>query len=226
MVYVTGDLHGHKERFLDNKLKKLTKDDILIVCGDFGFIWNGSKKEKSVLKWLEKRKFKILFVEGVHENFALLEEFQTVELYGGKARKINNNIFQLIKGEVYSIENNNYFCFGGGSMDPKTDLDFDFDFDFYSLNGASATLEEIQNAQKNLDSFDWSVDYVITHDAPTSVKGFINIQDDNFALQKDFLEEISENCKFKRWFFGHYHIDKIVTPSYTAVFKNVIALNK
>ena len=44
MIYFTGDLHGDYDRFKSKELKKLKKGDTLIVCGDFGFLWDGSKK--------------------------------------------------------------------------------------------------------------------------------------------------------------------------------------
>lgn len=50
MIYFTGDLHGDYDRFKSKELKKLKKGDTLIVCGDFGFLWDGSKKEQSILK--------------------------------------------------------------------------------------------------------------------------------------------------------------------------------
>ena len=40
MVYVTGDLHGDYSRFKRPEMKKLRAGDILLVCGDFGFIWD------------------------------------------------------------------------------------------------------------------------------------------------------------------------------------------
>ena len=49
MVHITGDTHGeidsHKltvKNFPQQKL--MTKSDSLIVCGDFGCVWDGSKK--------------------------------------------------------------------------------------------------------------------------------------------------------------------------------------
>ena len=64
MIYITGDLHGEIERFDDKKMKKLKKGDILIVCGDFGFIWNNSIEEQKKLgftakypKWATAYKF-------------------------------------------------------------------------------------------------------------------------------------------------------------------------
>ena len=50
MVYVTGDMHGEWERFKDKSIRRLRKGDTLIICGDFGFIWDDSRKEKQILK--------------------------------------------------------------------------------------------------------------------------------------------------------------------------------
>lgn len=44
MIYITGDMHGDSTRFDDRKLKELKKKDILFVCGDFGFVWNGGRR--------------------------------------------------------------------------------------------------------------------------------------------------------------------------------------
>ena len=75
MICVTGDLHGDITRFKSPVLKKLRRGDALIITGDFGCIWDGSKKEKKMLKKLGKKKYNVLFAEGVHENFDLLEEY-------------------------------------------------------------------------------------------------------------------------------------------------------
>ena len=40
MIYVTGDIHGEVERFSEKEIKRLKKQDTLIVLGDFGFLWN------------------------------------------------------------------------------------------------------------------------------------------------------------------------------------------
>ena len=48
MIYLTGDTHGGIDirKLLDKEFeKKVTSQDFLIICGDFGFIWN-YKREK------------------------------------------------------------------------------------------------------------------------------------------------------------------------------------
>ena len=73
MIYITGDTHGDISCFKNPKLSKLGEKDILIVCGDFGFIWNpDDPAEKKNMEWLKKRKYTICFVDGAHENKAAL----------------------------------------------------------------------------------------------------------------------------------------------------------
>ena len=54
MIYVTGDTHGDYKIFSQKKFKNIKVGDTLIICGDFGFIWNGDSKEKKVLDKLAK----------------------------------------------------------------------------------------------------------------------------------------------------------------------------
>lgn len=50
-------------------LQTMTKQDYVIICGDFGGVWDGSKREKYWLDWLEDKPFTTLFVSGNHENY-------------------------------------------------------------------------------------------------------------------------------------------------------------
>ena len=50
MIYVTGDTHCPIDiRKLSTKnfteQRNLTKDDALILCGDFGAVWDGGKED-------------------------------------------------------------------------------------------------------------------------------------------------------------------------------------
>ena len=72
MIYVTGDTHGDETRFKQFKKLFPKRRDHLLVCGDFGFVWDGSEKEKKRLARLERLDCMILFIEGVHDNLDLL----------------------------------------------------------------------------------------------------------------------------------------------------------
>ena len=117
MIWVTGDVHGDLRRFQAPPMRRMKRGDSLIICGDFGFLWNGSEEEKKVLDKLGRKKYNILFVEGTHENFDLLESFPVEDFCGGKARRIRDNIFHLMRGQVYTMEGKTFFTFGGGEAE-------------------------------------------------------------------------------------------------------------
>lgn len=78
MIFITGDCHSDLTKFNTDNFpiqKKMTKNDYIIICGDFGCVWNylvESAYEKHWLDWLDKKNFTTLFVDGNHENFTRL----------------------------------------------------------------------------------------------------------------------------------------------------------
>ena len=109
MIYITGDTHGDLSHFKDPKLKRLGEKDIVIVCGDFGFLWNpNDPKEKRNLEWLKKRKYTICFLDGAHENFDMLDSYTPYRWKGGNTHKIADNIYHLMRGEMFMFENKTF----------------------------------------------------------------------------------------------------------------------
>lgn len=68
MIHITGDIHGttsvnkrlNRRNFPEQK--HLTKEDYVIIAGDFGLIWDGSNEDRYWLKWLDKTKCSPLFL--------------------------------------------------------------------------------------------------------------------------------------------------------------------
>lgn len=86
MIFVTGDLHGEKEQIQEyiKVLSDCTKDDILIVAGDFGIPWYSRAldmhyKDDKLLDLLRNAPFTTCFVDGNHENFDLLYSNPVIE---------------------------------------------------------------------------------------------------------------------------------------------------
>jgi len=121
MIHITGDCHGNFERFNDSifpEQNEMTKEDYVIICGDFGGVWNKdeeSKLETMILDWLDCKPFTTLFVDGNHENFDRLMAYQLEEWKGGKAHKIRPSVIHLMRGQVYELEGKKIFTFGGAS---------------------------------------------------------------------------------------------------------------
>lgn len=79
IIFVTGDTHGDWMRRLNTnsfpEQKEMTKNDYVIICGDFG-IWDNSNREKYNLKWLEEKPFTTLFVSGNHDSYEMTQELK------------------------------------------------------------------------------------------------------------------------------------------------------
>ena len=72
MIYIIGYSHAKFSRFEKDKFsiqKEMTKNDYVIICGDFGEIWTFEEESSRERYWLNERKFTTLFVNGNHENY-------------------------------------------------------------------------------------------------------------------------------------------------------------
>ena len=85
----TGDCHGDYRRFskaMFPEQKNLTKEDYVIVCGDFGY-WTPSQEQEEMLDILEQLPFTLLFLDGNHENHAVLDQMEVKLWHGGKVHQ-------------------------------------------------------------------------------------------------------------------------------------------
>lgn len=116
MIIITGDCHGEfKEHFsLFDKTHKgmFTKNDYMIVCGDFG-IWDQYTYEE--LKYIEELPWTTLFIDGNHENYDILDNMEEIDWHGGKVHKFSDSIIHLMRGHVFDIDNRKVFAFGGAA---------------------------------------------------------------------------------------------------------------
>ena len=221
MVYITGDIHGDLSRLSADKLKFMKSHDTLIICGDFGFIWDDSKNEDKILRNLGRRRYNICFVDGTHENFKILNKFPSSDWNGGKARNITGNLYHLMRGEIYTIEGMKVFTMGGGES-PEAELRFE-DEDYDRLE--TPTKEELLAAVTRLEQQDYNVDLIITHEPPSKTREFLLMQsNEQFTVSalNAFFDELSVQCKYKKWYFGSMHTDKYISDNQVAVFRNII----
>ena len=244
MIFVTGDTHGDFRRFdgvCFPEQKQMTKDDYVIVCGDFGGIWDGTEDEAVQLDRLADKPFTILWVDGNHENFSLIKEFPVEEWNGGKVHRIRPNILHLMRGQLYIIDGYSFFTMGGASshdiqdgiLDPE---DPDFMEELYRLRQRHGMFrvkgwswwpeelpseEEYAEARETLERADWEVDYVITHSAPSGIVKKVNERYQTDALT-DFLEEVREKLKFHYWLFGHYHDNRNIGNNFVLLYEQLV----
>ena len=118
MIFVTGDCHGDFCRFshaLFPEGRHMTKDDYVIICGDFGY-WLKSNRMNEVLDKMDNKPWTTLFVDGNHENFDGLYQ-EPVELWhGGKIHRVRDSVIHLCRGQYFTdIDGRSIFAFGGAS---------------------------------------------------------------------------------------------------------------
>lgn len=218
MIFITGDIHGDFSRFRSPLLKKLRKNDALIICGDFGFIWDGSPKEKKLLKKIGRLRYNVLFVEGSHENYDLLEQYEVSEWCGGRTRLISGRLRQLMRGQVYEIAEKTVFAFGGGQSDDNADL----------VEGQNWWPREIPNEAElsegiaNLERAGNNVDFVVTYEPPSKLHDFLDHNKGDRNHINTYLNGIFEKLTFSGWFFGKLHMNKLIPPKYHAVYDSIV----
>ena len=118
MIYLTGDTHIpididklSSKSFPEQK--QLTRDDFIIVLGDFGLLWREDKTYRYWLDILSHRRYTLLFLDGNHENFDWLNSLPVESWHGGHVHRIAENILHLMRGEVFEIDGNTFFTLGG-----------------------------------------------------------------------------------------------------------------
>lgn len=246
MIYITGDTHSDFSKFTEENFpiqSEMTKDNYVIICGDFGGVWTfeeESRREKEALDWLNNKNFTTLFVDGNHENYTRLYNYPIEEWKGGKVHKIRDSILHLMRGEIFNIDNKKIFAFGGARSHDIQDgiLNLDEEEKIYEYRKRGAyfrirdfswwdlelpTKQEMENGIKNLEKINYKVDYIISHCCPTNVQALINSAYKRDILT-DYLQQISEKCTFKRWYFGHYHDYKQINSQFTLLYEDIVPL--
>lgn len=152
---------------------------------------------------------------GNMKNFTRLYNYPVEEWYGGKVHKIRDSVLHLMRGEIFNIDNKNFFTFVGAYFRIR-------DYSWWDLE--LPTDEEMKKEIKNLEKVKYKVDYIITHCCPTSVQAILSggrYKQDYFT---DYLQKISEKCEFKKWYFGHYHNNRQIDSKYILLYEDIVPL--
>ena len=231
MLLFTGDIHGgidiHKLR---NKnvphYNFLSRNDFVIICGDFGLIWNGSAEEKYWLKWINEKPYTTVFCDGNHENFNRLNAYPVSEWHGGKVHKITDSIIHLMRGQVYDIDGKTVFTFGGAASHdrgPATGTEW-LDEGLIWWPEEISSQEERDEAINNLNEHGNSVDLIITH--CLSDRHLLAIGYADFNVTTNFLWNVEETVDFKAWYCGHYHRDMQITSKIRCLYQDIVDVSQ
>lgn len=249
MIYITGDCHSDFTRFTKKKFKnqeKMSKEDFIIICGDFGGVWDFKGEDKSeyyYLDWLNEKPWTTLFVDGNHENFERLYAYPMKEWNGGLVHEIRPSVLHLMRGQVFNLQDLKFFTFGGARSHDIRDGILDFEKDkekikkwyadytkLFRINKISwwkeemPSEEEMEEGIKNLEKHNWNVDFIITHDCSSSTKSLLSKGFYEFDELNNYFEKLRYKCEFKKWFFGHYHEDRAINEKEILTYEQIIRI--
>ena len=222
MIYVTGDTHGNFRRVQPEYFPEqagVTKNDVVIIAGDFGGVWFGDSRDDETLDWLERLPFTLAFVCGNHENYDALERYPVAEWHGSKVHRVRPHVLHLMRGQVFELESYRFFTMGGAKSHDTN----------HRINHISwwrqelPSDEEYSEALQNLERYNWQVDYIITHCAPTSI-ALMGSRHNEADRLTDFLQEVRERAKYYYWLFGHYHDNKAVDEKHILLWEQIVQI--
>lgn len=228
MIYITGDTHNlldieKIEKFI--KTNKVSKDDYLIILGDFGCPSFGHEipYDKAYYFW-KNIQMQILFIDGNHENFNQLNKYPIKEWNGGKIHQLGDNIIHLMRGQIFNIENKTFFTMGGATSPDKNNRILGFSY----FIEEDCSYIETQEALNNLKKVENKVDFILTH---TIGNEFLRkSMPNNFKMYPEysgsinnFLDYIEDIVTYKHWYFGHLHQD-LNFKKHTLLYNNIIKI--
>lgn len=250
MIYITGDCHSNFTRFSTENFpeqKEMTKDDYVIICGDFGGVWDkdeSGKEEKWWLDWLDNKPFTTLFVDGNHENFDRLYSFLVEEWNGGMVHRIRPSVMHLMRGQVFMIDEITFFTFGGARSHDISGGILEVDEPYYKIKKKKLdkgwkpyrinhvswwseempSKEEMAEGWKNLEKNGNSVDFIVSHCCSSSTQALLGGSLFTPDELTTYFQEIREKISFKKWFFGHYHDNRNVNTEEILLYEQIIRI--
>jgi len=230
MLFLTGDCHGDFHRFSTKAFpiqKKLTKQDIVVILGDGGLLWDGGKQDNWWMDWLDAKPFTTVNIGGNHEAYDLLEQYPHIRWHGGKAYQLRPSVLHLCRGQVFDLNGRSTFVLGGAQshdmqviLPPGPDLSrrrrrmerLEIPYRVYGQSWWPQELPspaELFTAWNTLQQERWSVDLILTHCAPSTLQRRFAPEYPTNALT-DFLQLILSRTSYDHWFCGHYHRSEAV----------------
>lgn len=224
-LFVTGDTHQYVDieklsasAFKTGKI--LTKEDIVVIMGDAGFVWNygpdAMGAEKWWREWITKKPWTTFCVLGNHEAYPLIEQFPIVDFYGAPAYKITDSLYYAVTGSVYNLCGQNCFVINGADSHDKE----------YRTPNVSwwaqeqITEEDIDIAKANLGKYNGTVDFVFSHTGGQEVCNFLGFKP---TISDNRLTRILDGVIYKKHFCGHYHKD-MVTPTARILYNDIMLI--
>jgi len=200
------DIHGHlRLDFAREKLNKLKlqAEDVVVILGDAGIVWQEPMRT-DIKEFYLSLPCDVLFLDGNHENFDLLNEMKTVTRYGCLTHEVLPNVFHLLRGQAYLINGKKCFVFGGAYSIKRENNSSSV----HTWKSELPNADEYHLGLKTVSENENCFDFILTHQAPRSLLDAIDYVYASAETKfLDYLEELKKEVIFDKWYFGHIHKD-------------------
>lgn len=237
MIYLNGDPHGDYSRLWEFSRgeigKKMTKQDFVILLGDV----NVCPQTLEQIRGLGQLPFTVLFLDGNHENFPLLESMPQAVLYGGRVHDLGG-VYHLQRGEIFALPTGQgsvtvAVCGGGDSRDRDRRTE---GVDWFAEEEIGEC--DVQRLRENAQRFDHRVDYFLSHvmssalkmERATAYAYKSSLATDVFKMgpSEYRIRDIVGFLQAKAYFCGHEHIDAtfdFMGKRFCAVYRTFVRLD-
>lgn len=223
-VYITGDRHGDfQDIHFFCKHQEVSREDVMVILGDAGLNYQvGNNRMKKMCATLP---ITLFCIHGNHEERPFnIPTYQEREWQGGIVYyepEFPNLLFAK-DGEIYDFNGKKAIAIGGAYSVDK----------FWRIRQGHMWFPDEQPSQEireyveqTLERAGWRVDYVLSHTCPESrmpVDLFLKGLDQSTVDRSTeiWLEEISRKLAFGRWYFGHFH-DNRVTDCFEMLYQGI-----
>ena len=168
--------------------------------------------------------------------------------HGGNVRVIRPSVLMLERGDIFEIDGKYCFAFGGarshdiqdGILDPADYPDKQSYKRAYNARSAlrirvkgvswwaqeQPTQPEMERGRQNIRNFmrdHERIDFVFTHDAPSSDKLLLGYPDTD-ELNR-FFESLRGEMTYGAWYYGHLHDNRRVMDNHYLLYDQILQIN-
>lgn len=221
-LFITGDTHCGSNNDMVKLLPTefcrdgLTKDDILVIMGDAGFIWSEipSKQEIEAIKFMNEAPWTTFCVLGNHECYDAIEKLPTVTFGGEECWKVSDSIYYAMSGKIYDLLGQKCLVVNGAdSHDIFITGPFGEKIRYRHPHISWWEQEQIKEkdidtAKANLQKYNNTVDFVFSHTGGLETCKYLGFKP---TISDERLSRILKGVVYKRHYCGHYHKDMITS---------------
>ena len=215
-IYITGDVHGDSsamQRWCE--IVEPDKNDIIVILGDAGLNYFGGERDRE-RKMLANSLGSTIFC--IHGNHEMRPEkaggYETVEWHGASAWAEPEfaHLMFAKDGEIYDLGGEKAVVLGGAY---STDKHFRLAYGYRWFEDEQPSDAVKRLAEETLAGAGWKVPVVLSHTCPYKYRP-IEAMRSGISQSKvdtsteEWLDRIEERLDYRKWYCGHWHINKRV----------------